>query len=42
MDVSREEEISAAVDSILSEVDAIDVLVNNAGFGLFGRWKTSA
>jgi len=36
MDVSREEEISAAVDSILAEVDAIDVLVNNAGFGLFG------
>jgi NAD(P)-dependent dehydrogenase (short-subunit alcohol dehydrogenase family) len=36
MDVSREEEIGAAIDTILSEVDAVDVLVNNAGFGLFG------
>ena len=36
MDISRDEEIQQAVDTILSEVDSVDVLVNNAGFGLFG------
>jgi NAD(P)-dependent dehydrogenase (short-subunit alcohol dehydrogenase family) len=36
MDMSRDEEIGQVVDTILSEVDTIDVLVNNAGFGLFG------
>jgi NAD(P)-dependent dehydrogenase (short-subunit alcohol dehydrogenase family) len=36
MDVSREEEIEAAVETILSSVGGIDVLVNNAGFGLYG------
>jgi NAD(P)-dependent dehydrogenase (short-subunit alcohol dehydrogenase family) len=36
MDISRDEDIQAAVNAILSEVDAIDVLVNNAGFGLYG------
>jgi NAD(P)-dependent dehydrogenase (short-subunit alcohol dehydrogenase family) len=36
MDVAREAEIKATVDAILKEVDGIDVLVNNAGFGLYG------
>ncbi|MBR0828114.1 oxidoreductase [Bradyrhizobium manausense] len=36
MDVSKDAEIKAAVDTILEEVDGIDVLVNNAGFGLYG------
>src|SRR6188472_3782980 len=36
LDIAREEDIAAAVATVLSEVDAIDVLVNNAGFGLFG------
>jgi NAD(P)-dependent dehydrogenase (short-subunit alcohol dehydrogenase family) len=36
MDISRDEDIQEAVSTILSEVDAIDVLVNNAGFGLYG------
>lgn len=36
MDISRENEIQEAVNTILAEVDAIDVLVNNAGFGLYG------
>lgn len=36
LDVSRENEIEAAVDTILSEVGGVDVLVNNAGFGLYG------
>jgi short-subunit dehydrogenase len=36
MDISRDEDIQEAVRTILSEVDVIDVLVNNAGFGLYG------
>lgn len=36
MDISRQEDIQHAVDTILSEVEAVDVLVNNACFGLFG------
>lgn len=36
MDISSEPEIMAAVDTILAEVDGVDVLVNNAGFGLYG------
>jgi short-subunit dehydrogenase len=36
MDISKEEEIRAAVDIIHGEVEAVDVLINNAGFGLYG------
>lgn len=36
MDITKEEEIRAAVDTILMEADGVDVLVNNAGFGLYG------
>lgn len=36
MDLSRETEIVAAVDTILKETGGVDVLVNNAGFGLYG------
>lgn len=36
MDISREDEIKTAVETILAEVGTIDVLVNNAGFGLYG------
>ncbi|HEV2156018.1 oxidoreductase [Bradyrhizobium sp.] len=36
MDISNEAEIEATVETILGEVDGIDVLVNNAGFGLYG------
>ncbi|WP_137932277.1 oxidoreductase [Mesorhizobium comanense] len=36
MDISRNEEIEAAVAAILAEVGGVDVLVNNAGFGLYG------
>ena len=36
MDISRDEDIQETVRTILSEVDVIDVLVNNAGFGLYG------
>jgi NAD(P)-dependent dehydrogenase (short-subunit alcohol dehydrogenase family) len=36
MDISKDEEIKAAVDTILGQVGGVDVLVNNAGFGLYG------
>jgi NAD(P)-dependent dehydrogenase (short-subunit alcohol dehydrogenase family) len=36
MDISSETEIKAAVEAILGEAGGVDVLVNNAGFGLYG------
>ncbi|MFS8114046.1 oxidoreductase [Rhizobium jaguaris] len=36
MDISNDDEIQAAVATILAESGSIDVLVNNAGFGLYG------
>lgn len=36
MDISREDEIRAAVATILGQAGGVDVLVNNAGFGLYG------
>lgn len=36
MDLSREADIVATVETILADVDGIDLLVNNAGFGLYG------
>lgn len=36
MDVSKDEEIVACVNAILAQTGGVDVLVNNAGFGLYG------
>lgn len=36
IDVSRDEEIVAGVETILAQTGGVDVLINNAGFGLYG------
>ena len=36
MDISKDEQVRRAVDTILAETGGVDVLVNNAGFGLYG------
>jgi len=36
MDISKDDDIKAAVDTILAETGGVDVLVNNAGYGLYG------
>ncbi|GGA52671.1 oxidoreductase [Dyella nitratireducens] len=36
MDISKEGEVKTAVGIILAEAGGVDVLVNNAGFGLYG------
>jgi len=35
-DVSKSQDVSRAVDSVMSGFGGIDILVNNAGFGTFG------
>ncbi|MEH3158096.1 MAG: oxidoreductase [Sphingomonas taxi] len=36
LDISKDDEIVAAVDAILRVTGGVDLLVNNAGFGLYG------
>ena len=39
MDITREADIVAAVDRITAEQGGIDILINNAGFGMYGAME---
>ncbi len=39
MDISKAEDIEAAAQTILDQAGSVDVLVNNAGYGLFGAME---
>lgn len=42
MDITREEDIRAVVDRITAEQGGIDVLINNAGFGMYGAMEDTS
>ncbi len=39
MDITKEEDIVTAVDRITAEQGGIDILINNAGFGMYGAME---
>ncbi|CTQ54255.1 Putative ketoacyl reductase [Roseibium album] len=42
MDISKEDEVTAAVDLITRESGGVGILVNNAGFGMYGAIEDTA
>ena len=42
MDVTKDEDLVSVVDEIQAEAGAIDVLINNAGFGMYGAMEDTS
>ncbi|MDW0218338.1 MAG: SDR family NAD(P)-dependent oxidoreductase [Nitrososphaeraceae archaeon] len=42
LDVNDDLSVNKAIDRIVKDNDSIDVLVNNAGYDLFGRLRSQA